>query len=282
MTLTYSTPIRKAVVPVAGKGTRLKPLTRLLPKELLPLGKKPVLAFVFDELVASGIEEVLLIVSPEKTQIRSVFGDDYSGWEAENKSSLRLAYTVQEKQEGSGDAVRFAEKWTEGETFITAFGDCLIQSDAELLPLGRLIEACKAEGLTQGVLVEKVPPERVSLYGIVSPNEIERLEAGMTARLNDIVEKPPLEQAPSLFAAAARFLLDSTIFRALDQSEKDKRGEKNIPDALRILIGQGEQIGATPLLKGEVRKDIGSLKGYYQEFEAAVRREAVESRNLSG
>ena len=268
--------ITKAVIPVAGKGTRLKPLTRLLPKELLPLGCKPVLAFVFDELIAAGIEESLLIVSPTKTQIEAVFGSEYSGWERETGKSLKLSYAIQLEANGSGDAVRYAETWTQGETFLVAFGDCLIETESETPPVLRMIDECQGMGIENAVLVEKVATEKLSLYGIVAPGVETDLEEGRTVILRDIIEKPKIEEAPSHFAIAARFLLTSQIFDALRVSKKDVRGEQNIPDALRLLLNDQIAVGATPLLKGEVRKDIGSLEGYYTEFARAVEREKNE------
>ena len=268
--------ITKAVIPIAGKGTRLKPLTRLLPKELLPLGCKPVLAFVFDELIAAGIEESLLIVSPTKTQIEAVFGSEYSGWERETGKSLKLSYAIQLEANGSGDAVRYAETWTQGETFLVAFGDCLIETESETPPVLRMIDECQGMGIENAVLVEKVATEKLSLYGIVAPVEEAELETGKTAILRDIIEKPKIEEALSHFAIAARFLLTAQIFDALRVSKKDVRGEQNIPDALRLLLNDQIAVGATPLLKGEVREDIGSLEGYYTEFARAVEREKNE------
>ena len=269
--------ITKSVIPVAGKGTRLQPLTRLLPKELLPLGCKPVLAFVFEELLSAGIEEALLIVSPTKTQIEAVFGNEYRGWERETGKSLKLSYAIQQKPNGSGDAIRYAETWTQGEAFLVAFGDCLIETESKTPPVLRMINECQSKRIESAVLVEKVATEKLSLYGIVAPVEEVELEEGRTAILRDIIEKPKIKEAPSHFAIAARFLLTSQIFDALRVSEKDAHGEQNIPDALRLLLQEGISVGATPLLRGEARKDIGSLKGYYNEFARAIERETSKT-----
>src|SRR5438552_1123528 len=112
-------PIRHAVIPAAGLGTRLLPLSRALPKEMLPVGRRPVLEYILDELRAAGIERALLVISEAKEAIRQYFGAGGAG--------LRLDYAIQPEQRGLGDAILCAEEWAADNCFVVALGDCLIE-----------------------------------------------------------------------------------------------------------------------------------------------------------
>src|SRR5579871_5200231 len=136
-TVAYSG-IHKAVIPAAGLGTRLRPLTQAFPKELLPVGRKPVLAHIADELRAAGITDALFVVSERKPQVRAFFGDVYAGDDA-GAPPLRCAYALQEEQRGLGDALLRAEAWVGADSFTVAFGDCLIDAPAPGAPLRRLL-----------------------------------------------------------------------------------------------------------------------------------------------
>src|SRR5579884_1948059 len=194
------THIRRAVVPAAGLGTRLRPLSNAIPKELLPIGRLPVLAHVVSELRGAGITEVLFVVSQRKTQIRALFG---SGLEAENGlPAVRFEYAVQEVQRGLGDAILHAEPWTEGEPFAVAFGDCLIEADGKAGasgPLRRVMETHRVNRAAATVCVEQVPWERVSRYGVLAPEARTDRMPDEPFPAADIVEKPPRESAPSNF-----------------------------------------------------------------------------------
>ena len=264
--------ITRAVVPAAGFGSRLRPLTDAIPKELLPVGRKTVLGHVLTELQCAGIAQVLFVVSERKPQIRACFGDSVAG--DENLPPIRCEYAVQTEMRGSGDAVRLAEAWTEGESFVVAFGDCLIEAaENGAAPLRRLMEAHIAQEAASTVLVEAVAREKVSRYGVVAPQNALPEIATEPFALRDLVEKPKIEDAPSRLAVAARFALSPLIFDALRRSEPDTRGEQNLPDAMRLLLREGGPTWAVPLRPGEARRDIGGFDTFFAAFVRAALRD---------
>lgn len=269
--------IRRAVIPAAGLGTRLRPLTNAFPKELLPIGRMPVLAHIAAELRGAGITEALFIVSEQKPQVRAYFGDVYEGEGAvaggASLPPLQCTYAIQERQRGLGDALMYAEEWAKGAPFAVAFGDCMLDAPDVSAPLRRLIalHAEKHAGAT--VLAEAIAREKVFRYGVLAP-ETPR-EPGDTSafRVVDIVEKPVPEQAPSNLVVAARWVLDSTIFRYLREAEADARGEVNLTDAVRAMARSGHAFWAAPLGPGEQRRDIGNFETFFASFVRAALRD---------
>ncbi len=261
--------ITRAVVPAAGLGTRLRPLTDAIPKELLPIGRKTVLHYVLAELQAAGIERVLFVVSERKPQIRACFGEDFAG--DADLPPVHCEYAIQAAMRGSGDAVRLAEEWTAGESFVVAFGDCFIEgADNGAAPLRRLIATHLERDAASAVLVEAVERAKVSRYGVVAPLEVLPKPAMEPFALRDLVEKPSVEEAPSNLVVAARFTLSPQIFDALNRSENDRRGEQNLPDAMRLLLREGGATWAVPLRPGEARRDIGSFDTFFAAFVRAA------------
>lgn len=248
--------IRTAIVPAAGLGTRLRPLTSAIPKEMLPLGRGPVLGHVLDELRSARIEHVVIVVSPAKEMIRSYFGGG-------EERGLRIEYVVQPEMRGLGDAVLRAEPLVRGQVFAVAFGDCLIEYDARRdSPLARMIQIADQEAADAVALAETVPADRVSRYGILQPvGNCEPPAAPF--RIADIVEKPALADAPSRLAVAARWILSPSIFDCLRATPNDGKSELSLTDAVRILLGSRDaNVWAVPLDSGERRVDIGGWDTY--------------------
>ncbi|MCS6777392.1 MAG: sugar phosphate nucleotidyltransferase [Chloroherpetonaceae bacterium] len=264
--------IFKAVVPAAGLGTRLRPLSCVCPKELLPVGRLPVLGYVVEELRNAGITRVLFIISERKTQIRDFFGTVYTGGD-ESRPPLHCDYRVQEEQRGSGDAVLQAAEWVGADPFVVAFGDCLIEAPDPSGPLRRLIATYRQQNAAATVLVETVDPEKVSRYGVVDPVDPVGEHPVEPFALRDIVEKPPRERAPSRLVIAARFVLSASIFRHLRQTGPDPRGEWNLPDSMRPMRHERGGLWAVPLRAGEYRHDIGNFESYYAAFLRAALRD---------
>ena len=271
--------ITRAVIPAAGYGTRLRPLTDAIPKELLPIGRRTVLHYVLAELQNSGIERVLFVVSERKPQIRACFGNEFAG--NADLPPIHCDYAIQTAMRGSGDAVKLAEKWTAGESFVVAFGDCFIEAANEgAEPLRRLIAAHAAQNAASTVLVEAVDREKVSRYGVVAPLENLPEVATEPFALRDLVEKPKVEDAPSNLVVAARFALSPQIFHALRRSENDPRGEQNLPDAMRLLLREGGATWAVPLRPGEARRDIGSFDTFFAAFVRAALQDPEASASV--
>ncbi len=293
--------ITRAVVPAAGLGSRLRPLTRAFPKELLPVGREPVLSYIATELRESGITDVLFIVSDSKPQIRAFFGDIYKG-ERSDLPSLRCEYVTQQEQRGSGDALLYAEEWVGNAPFVVAFGDCIIEGKEKRekgkeeirdtryeireeetapfpsslfpLPLQRLIATHINQQAAATVLVERVERAKVSRYGVVAPQEALDAVPLEPFALSDIVEKPRVEDAPSDLVIAARWVLSPAVFALLRQTELDARGERNITDAVRALGQAGSPLWAVPLRPGEARRDIGNFESFFAQFARAAMRDA--------
>jgi UTP--glucose-1-phosphate uridylyltransferase len=234
------------------------------------------LAHVLTELQRAGIRQVLFIVSERKPQIQAAFGNNWSAEIEETGNSkglsLRCDYVIQREQRGLGDAVLQAEEWTDGKPFVLALGDCLIEANQPEGSLCRLLAAFQDHKAGASVLTEVVAREKVSRYGIVAPEgpitEETQTEPFAAA---DIVEKPPVAEAPSRFAVAARYVLGPEIFEHLHRKQTDVRGEVNITDALRGLRREGRPLWVVPLQPGERRRDIGNYESFYAAFiEAAL------------
>lgn len=266
--------VTRAVIPAAGLGTRLRPLTYAFPKELLPVGRLPVLAHVVEELRAAGITRALFIVSNAKPQIRSYFGDQFGSDDA-RFPPLKCSYVVQAEQRGLGHAIGLARDWTDGDTFVVAFGDCIIESARAVSPLQRLLKHHTNHVSLATTLVEEVAVDRVSHYGIVSPmsrnNNVRNTDEAI--ELCDIVEKPSPVDAPSRLAVAARWVLDPIVFKFLEQSVLDPRGEINLTDAVRNLKRAGGGLWATKLASDEARRDIGNFGTFFDAFIRAAMRD---------
>ncbi|MGC8862964.1 MAG: sugar phosphate nucleotidyltransferase, partial [Armatimonadota bacterium] len=153
--------ITRALIPAAGKGSRLLPLTRAVPKELLPLGKKPVLEHVVEECAACGIQEILFIISAGKEAIRAHFGDSAGG--------IRLSYAYQSEQKGLADAVFCGREFVGAAPFAVVLGDSVIETDQAVPPFRRVLDTFELTDAGAVVAVMRAPREEVPRYGIVKP-----------------------------------------------------------------------------------------------------------------
>lgn len=244
--------IQQAIIPAAGYGTRLRPLTLAIPKEMLPLGRKPVLEHVLDELRLAGIRRVAIVLSPGKDVIRNYFGDG-SRWEIE------CDYVIQPEMKGLGDAILLAEQWSRGEPALVAFGDCVIESQNDV-PSARLLTAHVTRGADATVLTQRVPHDKIARYGVVKPASGADMEASF--QVEDIVEKPAPEEAPSDLAVAGRWVVSAPVFDLLRRSPYGANGELNLTDPVRLGLREGLLVWAVPLRPGETRRDIGGWETY--------------------
>ncbi len=263
--------IRRAVVPAAGFGTRLRPLTNALPKEMLPVGRKPVLEHVVDELRAAGITDILFVVSPRKEMIRQYFGDG-------SEFGLHCDYVLQPEMKGLGDAVLRAESWVGSAPFLVAFGDCLITiradgsagTESAVSPLGRMLSTHIILDSSATVLTERIPKDRTKRYGIVAPKNENDAGRNEPFILRSIVEKPDPDSAPSCHAVAARWALNPGIFQFLRESPPGPDEEFNLTDPVRAMMAAGAPAWAVPLMPGEARQDIGGWETYLRAVASAA------------
>ncbi len=270
-------PIDLAVVPVAGQGTRLLPSTKSQPKEMLPVGRKPVVQYVVEELAASGIGRLLFITGPGKASIENHFDTDAeliaqlreTGKEdlleelEFERQNLKYFYTRQRKQLGLGHAVLCARPFVGGQPFVVALGDSILGLHAQSLIVKRMIDEFDRSQADAVIALEEVPPEEVVNYGVAQPRHG---AGGPVFELADIVEKPSRAEAPSNLAVAARYVFGSSIFDLLTKTPPGKGGEIQLTDAIRTLIESGGKVLGMRLAPGERRFDIGNFQSYFEAF----------------
>lgn len=258
--------ITKAVVPAGGRGTRLLPLTRALPKEMLPLGTAPVIQGVAEEIVAAGVTDILIITSAGKRAIEDHFdpGDGTDDAPALfDPARVRFYSTRQGAPRGLGDAVRCGEHFVGDDHFLVAFGDSTITGVEPGGAVRRVLAVHLKAKAAATVLVQPVSLEATRRYGIVSPGERFDETAFVLA---DIVEKPGPEAAPSRFAVCARWVFAPVLFDCLRDLRPGVGAELQLTDAVRAMIAAGERVLAVPLQPDELRLDVGNFDSYSRAF----------------
>lgn len=242
-----------AIIPAAGKGTRFLPATRVIPKEMLPIGAKPAIHCIVEEALAAGADDIVIIISGEKEIIRRYF-------EGDPELSGKIRFVYQTEQRGLGHAVLQAAGKVEYPVLIL-LGDALVSGPN---PSIGMVAVSKANGGASVIGMERVPKEKVSRYGIAA---VERSvpSAGESVKIADLVEKPPVDEAPSDLAIAGRYLLDGTIFSLLETQQPGHGGEIQLTDAIRRLLKEKPVFGY--VYPGK-RQDIGNPAGYFAALEA--------------
>jgi UTP--glucose-1-phosphate uridylyltransferase len=270
--------VRRAVIPAAGLGTRFLPLTKAQPKEMLPVVDKPVIQYVVEEAVLSGIEDILIITGRSKRAIEDHFdtcfelewklkqkGDKALFEQTENLSNMvDIHYIRQKEQKGLGDAILHAERHCDGEPFAVLLGDTItVPHEGEKTCTSQMIDAFNNYQRSI-IAVEPVAEEKIKDYGIIDGKE---LENGAYA-IVDIVEKPKPADAPSNLGAIGRYVLTPDIFDLLREIEPGHGGEVQLTDALRRL---DRPIGLATKCR---RYDIGDKLGWMKSsIELALERE---------
>ncbi len=274
--------ISSAVVPVAGLGTRLLPMTAAVAKELLPLGQKPTLQYVAEELSRSGIGHMLLVSTEAKKEIANFFGDHSQLVErlratgkpeildrlwSQSNSSLDVDVVIQHEQLGLGHAVFCSAEMVqrhESTHFVVSLGDCVIGVRGNSNVIQRMKKVAESNNADIVIAFEQVPDEKVSRYGIAKPKG-PMPEEGVF-ELADVVEKPALELAPSNLAISARYLLPVGIFDVLKTQTPGHGGEIQLTDAIRTMIGSGCRAFGVKLGPDEKRFDVGNFQSYTEAF----------------
>jgi UTP--glucose-1-phosphate uridylyltransferase len=276
-----------AIVPVAGQGTRLLPSTKSQPKEMLPVGRKPVVQYVVEELALSGIRRLLFVTGPGKTSIENHFdinaeliaflretGKEQLLAELDfERQDLQDFYTRQRRPLGLGHAVLCARPLVGDQPFVVALGDSIIGVNAQSDIVRRLVEHFERSGADAVIAFEAVPREDVVQYGVARPRGLPSAgdgspepSPGPVFELEDIVEKPGVAEAPSTLAVAARYVFRPGIFDLLAKTPPGKGGEIQLTDAIRLLIRGGGKVAGMQLTPGERRFDIGNFESYFRAF----------------
>lgn len=282
------TDINIAVVPVAGLGSRLLPATKSQPKEMLPVGRKPVVQYVVEELTRVGLDQILFITGPSKTSIENHFDLNQeliqvlreTGKEelldelSFERTEVRYYYTRQRQLLGLGHAVLCARHFVGDQPFVVALGDSIIGMHAKSDVVSRMKKLFLDKDAAAVIAFEKVPHAEVSRYGIAAPRQDGATHGGATHggatgevfELADVVEKPSVETAPSDLAIAARYVFSPVIFEALQQTGFGAGNEIQLTDAIRRLIHQGHKVYGMLLQPDEKRFDIGNFESYFRAF----------------
>jgi UTP--glucose-1-phosphate uridylyltransferase len=270
--------VQKAVIPAAGLGTRFLPATKAQPKEMLPVVDKPAIQYVVEEAVRTGITDILIVTGRGKRTLEDHFDRSFelehyleSSGKHEDLKAVReisemasIHYIRQANPAGLGDAVAHAEHHVGGEPFAVLLGDDIVAVGEPLLE--RMINVYERYGRSV-LAVQEVRREDIHLYGAVKPEWVE----DDLARVIDIVEKPPPEEAPSNLAAIGRYVLTPEIFDAIRETTPDAGGEVQLTDALRLLARE-QAVYAYRFEDG--RYDIGKKLDYLRAtVEMAVERE---------
>lgn len=254
--------IRKAVIPAAGLGTRFYPLTRAQPKEMLPVLDKPIIHYVVEEAVLSGLDEILIIVGAGKDSIINYFDSNKMDekFEGHGFDLLPDIYFVRQKsQSGLGDSIRYAEKFVEEESFVVLLGDTIYRSATSDTVTNQLLNIYKRYRKPT-IAVEKVPKSKITDYGIISGKLIEP----RTWRIDSMIEKPEPALAPSDMGVTGTYILDSEIFREIRNIKPGRNGEYQLTDALsRLCISHESIIGFE--FEG-TRYDIGTKELWIKAF----------------
>ncbi|GAA3596394.1 UTP--glucose-1-phosphate uridylyltransferase GalU [Gibbsiella quercinecans] len=284
----------KAVIPVAGLGTRMLPATKAIPKEMLPVVDKPLIQYIVSECVAAGIKDIILVTHSSKNAIENHFDTSFeleAVLEARVKRQLlaevqsicppdvTVMQVRQGQAKGLGHAVLCAKPMVGDEPFIVLLPDVLMDdasADLRKENLAKMIQRFEETGYSQ-VMVEPVPEKDVSKYGVVDCGGV-ALAAGESAPMTAVVEKPALEDAPSNLAVVGRYVLSADIWPLLEKTPPGAGDEIQLTDAIALLMDQ-ETVEAFHM-SGKSH-DCGDKLGYMKAFVQYGLRHATEGEGFS-
>ena len=273
--------VKKAIIPAAGLGTRFLPATKALPKEMLPIVDKPTLQYIIEEAVSSGIEEILIITGRNKKSIEDHFDKSVElELELVNKhkdallkqvrdisNMVNLYFIRQKEPKGLGHAINCARSFVGNEPFAVMLGDDIV--DAKTPCLKQLMDCYEENGVS--ILgVQEVAKKNVDKYGIVDGVQI----SDRLYKVNNLVEKPQVDLAPSNIAILGRYIITPEIFDILDQTLPGIGGEIQLTDALKTLISRQDMYAYE--FSGR-RYDVGDKLGFLQAtVEFALKRDELK------
>ncbi len=273
--------VKKAIIPCAGYGTRFLPVTKVLPKELLPIVDTPALSYIVDEAVASGIEEIVIVISPQKEDIRRLFepnvalnarleevGDKESYLLANKSINAKISFVTQETMNGNANAILLCKKFANGEPVAVLFGDDVMYSGSATPVTKQLIDAYEKTG---GTIVgcQQTPEDVARRCGVMI---VDKPVSDKITKIKGIIEKPQGE-IPSKLVSLGRFILSPDIFDAIEKTPETK-GEVYLTEAINLLA---ETKGVYACEFEARRYDIGNKEGYLEAtIEYALRDENLK------
>ncbi|WP_422123837.1 UTP--glucose-1-phosphate uridylyltransferase GalU [Planococcus sp. X10-3] len=274
--------IRKAIIPAAGLGTRFLPLTKAMPKEMLPIIDKPTIQYIVEEAVASGIEDIIIVTGKGKRAIEDHFDNNFELEEnliqkgkfdllekVRDSSKVEIHYIRQKEPKGLGHAVWTARKFIGDEPFAVLLGDDIVRSEKPCLK--QLIDQYMELG-SSIIGVQPVEEDETHRYGIIDPTSVD----GRCYKVRNFVEKPVKGTAPSNLAIMGRYILTPEIFQFLDKQEVGAGGEIQLTDAIQGL-NELQNVYAYDF-EGK-RYDVGEMLGFIQtQMEFALDHEEYGSK----
>ncbi len=261
--------IRKAVIPAAGYGKRFYPLTRAQPKEMLPILDKPVIHYVVEEAVLSGLDEILIIVGAGKDAIINYFDKNRMDDELDNygfKEMPDIYFVRQKEQRGLGDAIRYAKNFTDDEDFVVLLGDTIYISGIGNTVTSQLIDLYERQN-SPSLTVERVKKEKIGDYGIIDGEEV----SNGVFKVRAIYEKPNLSDSPSDLGVTGIYILGPYIYECLDNVPSGRNGEYQLSDAYNLLA---KNMDVFALIMNGKRYDIGTKELWIKTF--------IEFANMHG
>ena len=261
--------VTKAVIPAAGLGTRFLPFTKSIPKEMLPIVDKPTIQYIIEEIVDSGIKDILIINGRNKVVMVNHFDNvpelefhlKQTGKEEELRiiediSNMANIFTIRQKEaKGLGHAVLCAKEFVGDEPFAVVLGDDVVYN-ADKPALRQMLDVYDRFGKSV-IGVQQVPRQETDKYGIISKTDVE----GNIYKITDMVEKPPVDEAPSNLAVLGRYIITPEIFGILEHTGKGAGGEIQLTDALKELCGNDDVYACD--FEGR-RYDIGNKEGFLE------------------
>ena len=257
--------VTKAIIPAAGLGTRFLPVTKAMPKEMLPIVDKPTIQYIVEEAIASGIEDIIIVTGKGKRAIEDHFDNNFElednllkkgKFELLEKvrdcSKVEIHYIRQKEPKGLGHAVWTARKFIGNEPFAVLLGDDIVQSETPCLK--QLIDQYE-ETNSSIIGVQQVPEDQTHRYGIIDPSGVD----GRCYEVNNFVEKPSKGTAPSNLAIMGRYILTPEIFDFLNKQEIGAGGEIQLTDAIQQL-NKSQPVYAYDF-EGK-RFDVGEMLGF--------------------
>jgi len=270
--------VKKAVIPAAGLGTRLHPVTKTIPKELLPVLDKPLIDYVMEEALTAELDEILVIIRPGKESIaehlastieeisqnivspRSLDDEDANSKNTEHRPTLNFVY--QHQQKGLGHAIACSRSFVGDDPFAVLLADNITKSPGDNV-ISQLLSAFEETGSTV-IALEKVAEDKTGNYGIADVEAGKNQQANLL-NINDLVEKPTPGEAPSNYAIASRYVFPASLFSYLDKTPPGKKNEIQVTDAVRLML---EDMPVKGLEFEGKRYDIGNRLDYLRTIMA--------------
>jgi len=253
-----------AVIPAGGYGSRMEPITKAVPKPMLPIIRKPVIHHIVEECAVSGIEKVVIVTGFCGDVIRKYFSNDF---EFDQRSygpdnyfeNLDIEFICQDKPRGLSDAVICAEKEVDGDSFAVLLGDDIFRG-----PRPGIAQLCDSYEGGHLIGAVSMSPEKISNYGVLIPCEV----CGNSFNISAILEKPK-QRVESDMAVAGRYIFNFSIFDKLKSSFSLKKTESNLTDALNLALREGNKVKG--LKMAGTRYDVGNEQEYIETIMSAVR-----------